>query len=207
MCSTVTSTVDSPSLDTAGSRARPSATRSDARALTGHLSVCWSVPIFAQFLAQASRDVARYSAEWWRDLGIRLGLAVVLALVATFLLRAWVRRCERRARDAADDSMEGPRGQARLATIAGLVSATLQVIIWIMIGFYLLAAFGVPLGPIFASAGVVGVALGFGAQTIVRDTLAGIFIALEGQYDVGDVVDLQTDGGSSPAASKDCRSG
>ena len=150
--------------------------------------------MLAQVLAQASGDVARYSAEWWRDLGIRLGLAVVLALVATFLLRAWVRRCERRARDAADDSMEGPR-RRRLATIAGLVSATLQVIIWIMIGFYLLAAFGVPLGPLFASAGIAGVALGFGAQTLVKDTLAGLFIALEGQFDIGDVIDLQTEGG------------
>jgi small conductance mechanosensitive channel len=145
-------------------------------------------------LAQASIDAARYSSEWWRDLGIRLGLAVALALIATFLLRAWVRRCERRAEAVADDSMEGPR-RRRLATIAGLVSATLQVIIWIVIGFYLLAAFGVPLGPLFASAGIAGVALGFGAQTLVKDTLAGLFIALEGQFDIGDVIDLQTEGG------------
>lgn len=145
-------------------------------------------------LAQASIDAARYSSEWWRDLGIRLGLAVALALIATFLLRAWVRRCERRAEAVADDSMEGPR-RRRLATIAGLISATLQVIIWIVIGFYLLAAFGVPLGPLFASAGIAGVALGFGAQTLVKDTLAGLFIALEGQFDIGDVIDLQTEGG------------
>jgi small conductance mechanosensitive channel len=150
--------------------------------------------MLAQALAQVSGDVARYSADWWRDFGIRFGLAVVLALIATFLLRAWVRRCDRRAQDAADDSMEGPR-RRRLATIAGLISATLQVIIWITIGFYLLAAFGVPLGPLFASAGIAGVALGFGAQTLVKDTLAGLFIALEGQFDIGDVIDLQTEGG------------
>jgi moderate conductance mechanosensitive channel len=150
--------------------------------------------MLAQALAQVSGDVARYSADWWRDFGIRFGLAVVLALIATFLLRAWVRRCDRRAQAEADDSMEGPR-RRRLATIAGLISATLQVIIWIVIGFYLLAAFGVPLGPLFASAGIAGVALGFGAQTLVKDTLAGLFIALEGQFDVGDVIDLQTEGG------------
>ncbi|MGZ8583384.1 MAG: mechanosensitive ion channel family protein [Actinomycetota bacterium] len=145
-------------------------------------------------LAQAPTDVARYSADWWRDFGIRLGLAVVLALIATLLLRAWVQRCERRAQAEADDSMEGPR-RRRLATIAGLISATLQVIIWITIGFFLLAEFGVPLGPLFASAGIAGVALGFGAQTLVKDTLAGLFIALEGQFDIGDVIDLQTEGG------------
>ena len=90
--------------------------------------------------------------------------------------------------------MEGPR-RRRLATIAGLISATLQVIIWITIGFYLLAAFGVPLGPLIASAGIAGVALGFGAQTLVRDTLSGIFIPWKGQFDVGDVIDLATEGG------------
>jgi moderate conductance mechanosensitive channel len=145
-------------------------------------------------LAQVMPDVAQYSTEWWRDLGIKLGLSVAIAIAVTLLLRAWVRRSEQRSRETADDSMEGPR-RRRIATIAGLVSTTLQVIVWIMIGFYLLAAFGVPLGPLFASAGIAGVALGFGAQTLVRDTLAGLFIALEGQFDVGDVIELQTEGG------------
>lgn len=139
-------------------------------------------------------DAPRYTGDWWRDLAIQMGIALVVALVVTVLLRAWVRRCDRRAKAAADDSMEGPR-RRRIATIAGLVSATLQVIVWIVIAFYLLAAFGVPLGPLFASAGVAGVALGFGAQTLVKDTLAGLFIALEGQFDVGDVIELQTEGG------------
>lgn len=145
-------------------------------------------------LAQASADATRYSTEWWRDLGIRLGLSVAIAIAVTLLLRAWVRRTDQRAKDFADDSMEGPR-RRRIATIAGLVSATLQVIVWVVILFYVLAAFGVPLGPLFASAGIVGVALGFGAQTLVKDTLAGLFIALEGQFDIGDVIDLQTEGG------------
>ena len=141
-------------------------------------------------LSQLQSDVARYSAEWWRDLGIKLGLTVAIALIVTLVLRIWVARCERRAKEAAEDSMEGPR-RRRLATIAGLLATTLQVILWIVILFYVLAAFGVPLGPLFASAGVAGVALGFGAQTLVRDTLAGLFIALEGQFDVGDVIELQ----------------
>jgi small conductance mechanosensitive channel len=145
-------------------------------------------------LAQVSTDAALYSAEWWRNLGIKLGLSVAIAVVVTLLLRAWVHRCDERAKHAADDSMEGPK-RRRIATIAGLIAATLQVIVWIVIAFYVLAAFGVPLGPLFASAGVVGVALGFGAQTLVKDTLAGLFIALEGQFDVGDVIDLQTEGG------------
>jgi small conductance mechanosensitive channel len=75
------------------------------------------------------------------------------------------------------------------------VAGTIRLAAWFVVLAIALAKLGVPLGPIFASAGVLGVALGFGAQTIVRDTLAGVFIAMEGQYDVGDVVDLQTEGG------------
>jgi small conductance mechanosensitive channel len=47
--------------------------------------------------------------------------------------------------------------------------------------------------PLIASAGIIGVALGFGAQTLVKDTISGMFIFLEAQYDVGDIVDLTTD--------------
>jgi small-conductance mechanosensitive channel len=55
----------------------------------------------------------------------------------------------------------------------------------------LLGQFGLDLGPLVASAGVVGVALGLGAQTIVRDVLSGLFMLVEDQYGVGDEVDVQ----------------
>ena len=48
---------------------------------------------------------------------------------------------------------------------------------------------GIPIGPLLASAGVAGVALGFGAQSLVRDFLSGIFMILEDQYGVGDLID------------------
>ena len=54
----------------------------------------------------------------------------------------------------------------------------------------ILSEFGLNLGPVVASAGVVGVALGLGAQTIVRDILAGIFMLVEDQYGVGDIVEV-----------------
>jgi small conductance mechanosensitive channel len=60
----------------------------------------------------------------------------------------------------------------------------------------LLKALGVDITPIIASAGIAGIALGFGAQTVVRDALSGLFIFIEGQYDVGDTVDLTTAAGS-----------
>jgi len=64
------------------------------------------------------------------------------------------------------------------------------VVVWVTAGIIILGLFDVSLAPLFASAGVVGVALGFGAQSVVSDFLSGFFMLFEDQYGVGDVVDL-----------------
>ncbi len=145
-------------------------------------------------LALFGTDPTRFHDGWWTDFLVAVGVATAISLVITIATRRYVRRVRKRAKDAADDQVEGKRLR-RTATVIGLIAGTIRVLAWFVVLAIALAELGVPLGPVFASAGVVGVALGFGAQTIVRDTLAGVFIALEGQYDVGDVVDLQTDGG------------
>src|SRR5207237_313194 len=91
----------------------------------------------------------------------------------------------------------GPRGRRRrrLTTVVSLAGGIVVVIAWLMVGLTILRGFNVSLGPLVLSAGIAGVALGFGAQTLVRDTISGLFIVLERQYDIGDVVDLETDGG------------
>jgi small-conductance mechanosensitive channel len=96
---------------------------------------------------------------------------------------------------AAADLVPGPRNivarqKERASTIGGVLSATLKVAIWIIAIAMALGEFGFDLGPLIASAGVVGVALGLGAQTLVRDVLSGIFMLIEDQYGVGDTVDL-----------------
>lgn len=139
-------------------------------------------------------DPGRFHGAWWTTFAITVGVAIAAAIAITLITRWYVRRLRKQAKDASNDQGEGKRLR-RAATVVGLVAGTIRIVAWFVVLTIILAQLGVPLGPIFASAGVVGVALGFGAQTIVRDTLAGIFIALEGQYDVGDVVDLQTDGG------------
>ena len=78
----------------------------------------------------------------------------------------------------------------------GLLSGVVIVIAWFVFLLTLLKDLGVDITPIIASAGIVGIALGFGAQTIVRDALSGLFIFIEGQYDVGDTVDLTTSAGT-----------
>ena len=78
----------------------------------------------------------------------------------------------------------------RVKAIGQLFSSASALIIWTVAIMSVLSILGFNVGPLLASAGVAGVALGFGAQTLIKDFLAGIFIILEDQYGVGDVVDL-----------------
>ena len=143
------------------------------------------------FLAQVTD---KFSAEWWRDVAFGTGVAVAMAVVVTVATKLWSRRAGRKAAEAEKDPATA-RPARRRATVIGLIAGTVQIVAWVTVLLVLMSEMGVPLGPLFASAGVLGVALGFGAQTVVKDTLAGLFIALEGQFDVGDVLDLQTEGG------------
>ena len=82
------------------------------------------------------------------------------------------------------------RASQRATTLGTLFKSVATTIIWAVALMMLLAEFDVNLGPLIAGAGIVGVAVGFGAQSVVRDLLTGVFMLIEDQYGVGDVVDL-----------------
>lgn len=81
------------------------------------------------------------------------------------------------------------RGQ-RAEALGTLAASIVRAIIWGFAALTALGTLGIDLGPLIAGAGIVGVALGFGAQNLVRDLLSGVFMLLEDQYGVGDVVDV-----------------
>ena len=83
-----------------------------------------------------------------------------------------------------------PRRLARVHSISVVVGHTATAIIWVVALLMILGESGVNLAPLIAGAGIAGVALGFGAQSLVKDCLAGLFILLEDQYGIGDVADL-----------------
>ncbi len=83
-----------------------------------------------------------------------------------------------------------PRRAQRARTIGSVLRSLSSVVVLVIGSIMVLAEFGVNLGPILASAGIVGVAVGFGAQNLVRDFLSGMFMLLEDQYGVGDIVDV-----------------
>jgi small-conductance mechanosensitive channel len=77
----------------------------------------------------------------------------------------------------------------RVETVAALFRSVASVTVWTIATLMALAELGLNLGPLIAGAGIVGVAVGFGAQNLVRDFLSGIFMLVEDQYGVGDVID------------------
>lgn len=78
----------------------------------------------------------------------------------------------------------------REKTVAHIISRILKIVVWPLTIMSIIAQLGVEIGPLLAGVGIIGLALGFGAQTLVKDMIAGLFIIIENQYGVGDVVEL-----------------
>lgn len=131
----------------------------------------------------------------WVEPTLRVTLIAVVALVALVILRQAVRvsvrgLIERRAAETDAETMPPIELERRVNTIARLVIRVGGAVIVVIAVLMALGEFGVDIGPAVAGLGVVGIAVGFGAQTLVRDWLAGIFIVLENQYSEGDVVSI-----------------
>jgi len=127
---------------------------------------------------------------WLRETGVPILIALVVAVVATVILRVVVGRFQRTLEQAPSLSKAG--NLQRAATLTHALSATLMVILWTVAALIVLGYLNVNLAPLLASAGIAGVAIGFGAQSIVKDGLTGFFILLENQFGVGDTVEVRT---------------
>ncbi|RNE49663.1 mechanosensitive ion channel family protein [Corynebacterium alimapuense] len=82
------------------------------------------------------------------------------------------------------------RRQARVRTLSDVGKSAVSILVWSWAVISILSTLGINVAPIIASAGVAGVALGFGAQSLVKDFVSGIFMLLEDQYGVGDTIDV-----------------
>ncbi len=146
-----------------------------------------------------SRVLARLAA-WLVDPGLTV-LLVLLGgwLVSRFVKRGidhFTQRIDRpELRDVRRDSSvsieaEKLRAKARAETLASVFRSVALIAIWGLTGLLALAQLGFDLGPLIAGAGIVGIAIGFGAQSVVRDFLSGVFMMMEDIYSVGDDIDL-----------------
>ena len=130
---------------------------------------------------------------WFEEHGLPVLVVLGVAIVVTLVARLAVSRFRRRLEGTV--SMTQEHSLQRAATVTHALSTAVVVVIWALAALLLLDQVGVNLAPLIAGAGVAGVALGFGAQSVVKDTLSGFFILLESQFGVGDVLELHTTGG------------
>ncbi|WP_239455330.1 mechanosensitive ion channel family protein [Nocardioides gilvus] len=107
----------------------------------------------------------------------------------------------RGAEQSPADAAAATRRTQRAQTIGSLLKSIISGVMVAVVGTMTLSELGFDIAPIIASAGIVGIALGFGAQALVKDFLSGIFMIFEDQYGVGDVVDLGEASGTVEAVS------
>ncbi|HEY7332882.1 MAG TPA: mechanosensitive ion channel family protein [Candidatus Limnocylindria bacterium] len=129
----------------------------------------------------------------WNDV-IKVFVIVVAALVGIWLARRAIGLATRSViaqRRGDDESLITQADlERRMKTLETLADRLAAIVIGLIALLMVLSQFDVDIGPAIAGLGVVGIAVGFGAQTLVRDWLAGIFIVIENQYSVGDVVSI-----------------
>ncbi|QNG17700.1 mechanosensitive ion channel family protein [Rhodococcus triatomae] len=150
-------------------------------------------------------ELTETSRTWLVERPIQIAVYVVLAIVLRFAAHRLIDRMTRprssgtppllrplqeRAPRGLKDPVVAERRAQRARTIGSVLKSTVSIVVLVWVVLQILGTLGVNVTPFIASAGIIGVALGFGAQNLVRDFLSGIFMLLEDQYGVGDVVDL-----------------
>ncbi|MCZ3389582.1 MAG: mechanosensitive ion channel family protein [Actinomycetia bacterium] len=148
----------------------------------------------------ATEAVRRFFDTWYGSI-ISVAIIVVLALLGRWIWHRFVRRTAATFTQSAvtrflagdkesprDRDLAIERYRARATAVSGMLSSVGTFVIASVAILFALNAVGINIAPLLASAGIAGIAIGFGAQTIVRDFLSGVFMILENQYGVGDVV-------------------
>ena len=160
---------------------------------------------------QTSNELLAKLSDWI----IGIPITIIFILLVAWLAARWTRRLIRRAvykfidadRDAAKAlrtvgvsvpvaAVEDPRKKERASSISTVLGSTVSVTIWVVALLIILGKVGINLAPLIAGAGIAGVAIGFGAQNLVKDCVSGLFMLIEDQYGIGDTVDLGVATGS-----------
>lgn len=149
----------------------------------------------AVIAAQGDQDLGALLVGAPLRIAVVLLIAVALQVIAVRVIRHVIRRTVERA-SAKNSARASGDSATRLAQRAGAIGSLLisvvSVVIWINALLIILETLGINITPIVASAGVAGIALAFGAQTLIKDYISGILLILEDQYGVGDVVVIGT---------------
>lgn len=121
---------------------------------------------------------------------LRIVIVLVVAIVLSLVVRVVIRRLLTRTLGLGIPGVDPARNDARQKSLAGAMRSMLVGVIWSIVVVVVVSELGVNIGAFVATATVIGGAVAFGAQQVVRDLLAGVYVLAEDQFGVGDVVDL-----------------
>ncbi len=130
---------------------------------------------------------------WWADFNDfgTVALRIVLILLVAFIVNRVARRAIQSFLVHLKSTPDQPARQSiRQATLGMVLRSGLTIVVFTVALMMVLSEINIDLAPLIASAGIAGVAIGFGAQTLVRDFLSGFFMLVEDQFGVGDVIDV-----------------
>lgn len=131
---------------------------------------------------------------YWSEaarLPLRIGIILLVSWIVLTLSQRLIPLLRKQLQERTDD----PEQMKRLETLGRVFRYIAAVIITLISGMLVLAELGVSIAPILASAGVIGIAIGFGAQSLIKDYFNGFFLLLEDQVHQGDVVEVAGKGG------------
>ena len=134
------------------------------------------------------KDMRTDTLDWIRHALPRVLVVLVVAFILIRMLRAATRRLDKFSQNISTG--ERAHQMHQLRTLAGIINSVGVSIIFFLAAMQILPLVGLDIKPLLASAGIAGLAIGFGAQTLVKDVINGFFILLEDQYHLGDVVQI-----------------
>jgi small-conductance mechanosensitive channel len=123
---------------------------------------------------------------------LRIFLVLIIAVVLSLLVKRVSKRLVNGLRLVSPLVRATPRGEDRVRTLTGVVASVLRTVIWLVAVLTILGQLDINLVPFIATATVIGAAVGFGAQSLVKDFLSGVLLLAEDQYGVGDQVVVGT---------------
>jgi len=131
---------------------------------------------------------------WLLDHGIKIVFIAVAAWLVTNILSRIIIRTVRVA-VVADENTSKEGEKKREDTLIRIFNGALRIVILILAIMMILQEVGLKIGPLIAGAGIIGLAVGFGGQYLIRDIISGFFLILENQYRIGDSIDINGTGG------------
>ena len=141
-------------------------------------------------------DFGARTAEFLILRPAKILLIVALAIIGGRVVARVTRRFIASLASRSTTQIRSGRASQRASALASSAAGIARVVVWAIAGPVILSELGVNLGPFIAGATVIGAALGFGAQTVVKDLLAGIMILSEDQFGVGDTISLDSTSGA-----------